>query len=1159
MQCDHQMIGLIIDSLVTQLEEPNAGAPGNHESSLSFLKELIDLLNPQFRYTGQLQFIDLVIRCQSRAVGLVSDGDPYQGGWLSNLGSSHLSRFRRSGDPKDLNASIAYHHKALRCTPQEDKNTPNIMCNLGNSHHARFECTGDRVDIDKAIEYYAQAMNLTSKCHPYRPAQLECLGKSYSSRFKHFGELSDIERAIDLQEQTLELAPPDHPSIPGWLNNLGCSYSNRFDRLGDLDDIHKAIGCLTHAVGLTPENHASMPAWLTTLGNSHRRRFMRGGDLDDINLAIEYQQKAVTFTPEGHAYKRLRLSGLGSSYTCRFERLGKLEDLENSIKLLSQALALGPIGSEDINLLTSLGASHGLKFERFGQLRDVDEAIRYLTQAEMLSNDQQANMPNILTSLGTTYCRRFERLAKLEDINKAVDYQKRALSLIPIGHADRGLIMSNLGSVYVCRFSHTQKGGDMSTAIETLTEAISLLPDDHTGMPIILHSLAYLYATRFKSVEDFDTAIEYQTRAVSLTPEGHAQFPNIVNSLGFHYRRLYEERGRLEDLDQAIHWLAYSVELTPGAHAKMPIRLTNLSESYLARYEIQGDLPSLYSAIQCYRRCAQHPIVLPIIQLRSAFHWAKLASIPGLPLKEDDEPIQAYQTAINLVPHVVWLGTNITQQYRDAQNITAVASSAAALAITVQRYDLALEWLEQGRSVVWSQVLQLRNPLDELAAVDPSLAAKLRQVAAELSNANQGFETGYSTLHDPRRQEEATQMHHRVAEEYQELIAAVRKLPKFHDFLRPTNVSTLARAAQTGPLVVINVDHSRCDALVIRPNTEEILHIPLPELSMDKLSTARNELEISLLRNHIRERGVKPKSKPDGKPEDIFERVLNVLWSCITKPVLDALGYAPTNEALPHITWCTTGALSFLPLHASGYYDRPQAKLVDYVISSYTPTLSTLLSATPSSRDTPRGILAVGQESTPGKSLLPGTKIELDSIRKHAHDPLVFCQLDGHHATSQAVLSAMEHYGWVHLACHAYQNTQHPTKSGFFLHDATLNLEQIARVSFQNKGLAFLSACQTATGDKELPDEAMHLASGMLIAGYSNVIATIWSIVDEDAPLIADEVYAHLLQAGRMNAGDAARALHQAVGKLREKVGDRAFYRWVPYIHMGGRMFSHHE
>ncbi|EUC60822.1 aromatic di-alanine and TPR containing protein, partial [Rhizoctonia solani AG-3 Rhs1AP] len=145
----------------------------------------------------------------------------------------------------------------------------------------------------------------------------------------------------------------------------------------------------------------------------------------------------------------------------------------------------------------------------------------------------------------------------------------------------------------------------------------------------------------------------------------------------------------------------------------------------------------------------------------------------------------------------------------------------------------------------------------------------------------------------------------------------------------------------------------------------------------------------------------------------------------------------------------------------------------------------------------------------------------------------------------------MEQHDWVHLACHAHQNVNDPTMSGFHLHDGTLDLSAINRRSFKNKGLAFLSACQTATGDDKLPDEAIHLASGMLMAGYPSVIATMWSVVDEDAPLVADKVYAQLMKDGKVGNGEAGRALHYAVGELREKVGEKAFARWVPYVHIG--------
>lgn len=79
----------------------------------------------------------------------------------------------------------------------------------------------------------------------------------------------------------------------------------------------------------------------------------------------------------------------------------------------------------------------------------------------------------------------------------------------------------------------------------------------------------------------------------------------------------------------------------------------------------------------------------------------------------------------------------------------------------------------------------------------------------------------------------------------------------------------------------------------------------------------------------------------------------------------------------------------------------------------------------------------------------------------------------------------------------------------------------------------------------------------MLVAGFHTVFATMWSIQDADAPLITQEVYSRLLESdlqdGIVDDGKwrYARALHEAVKVLREKVGDNDFLRWVPFVHYG--------
>jgi hypothetical protein len=71
-----------------------------------------------------------------------------------------------------------------------------------------------------------------------------------------------------------------------------------------------------------------------------------------------------------------------------------------------------------------------------------------------------------------------------------------------------------------------------------------------------------------------------------------------------------------------------------------------------------------------------------------------------------------------------------------------------------------------------------------------------------------------------------------------------------------------------------------------------------------------------------------------------------------------------------------------------------------------------------------------------------------------------------------------------------------------------------------------------------------------LSAGYHSVIATMWSIGDDDAPIIANDVYSHLLADKEPSSQKAAEALHLAVQTLR-KTHNSSFVSWVPFIHMG--------
>ena len=232
-----------------------------------------------------------------------------------------------------------------------------------------------------------------------------------------------------------------------------------------------------------------------------------------------------------------------------------------------------------------------------------------------------------------------------------------------------------------------------------------------------------------------------------------------------------------------------------------------------------------------------------------------------------------------------------------------------------------------------------------------------------------------------------------------------------------------------------------------------------------------------------------------------------------------------------------------------------QPKIFDYVVSSYTPTLTALLSTRPPSAhriSVPR-LLAVSLPATPRQCSLPGTVHEINAIQaiQASTGRLVITQLTDQASTVAAVLQGMEGCDWIHLACHGVQDATNATDSAFVLIDGKLTLKEIMRRSFSHTEFAFLSACHTAKWDEALLEEAVHLAAGMLMAGYGSVVGSMWSIRDDDGPIIAEYFYKYLIEEASGDSGRAAYALHCAVAHLRNVRGEDDFASWVPFIHLG--------
>lgn len=254
-----------------------------------------------------------------------------------------------------------------------------------------------------------------------------------------------------------------------------------------------------------------------------------------------------------------------------------------------------------------------------------------------------------------------------------------------------------------------------------------------------------------------------------------------------------------------------------------------------------------------------------------------------------------------------------------------------------------------------------------------------------------------------------------------------------------------------------------------------------------------------------------------------------------------------------------------LPLHAAGIYEGTHPESIfDYAISSYIPTISLLTERVKRSAQVipegDTGICLVSQAAAPGLPFIPGTRDEVARVAAiFNHEPdITVLRLEDGEATKTAALSAVRSHGWIHLACHGSQNPKEPLKSSFALADGRLELSTIIKNNSKDAEFAFLSACQTSTGDITLSEESVHLAAGMLVAGYRGVVGTMWSINDRHAPGVAEDFYRELLARSvdvggkkRLVGEQAACALHYAVQRLRKRVGDSNYLVWVPYVHFG--------
>ena len=413
-----------------------------------------------------------------------------------------------------------------------------------------------------------------------------------------------------------------------------------------------------------------------------------------------------------------------------------------------------------------------------------------------------------------------------------------------------------------------------------------------------------------------------------------------------------------------------------------------------------------------------------------------------------------------------------------------------------------------------------------------------------------------------------------LAREWDGLVAQVREIEGFEDFLQSPPLEKLLPAADKGPVAVINVSQWRCDALLVTPDGVQAVELPALTAGEVERRVAEyvqvlhvvgrrtreywlawqrvDEGERSVPALNLRDQARSRLGKAEYRVEAMLRAILGWLWETIAEPVLRALGFTdtpPDGTEWPRLWWCPTGLLTLLPLHAAGDHaveGQPRPTVLDRVVSSYTPTLRALVEARSAAKpDADAQLLLVTIADAPGEVPLKAVAAERDMLTRLFAGRHTL--LDGSQATVAQVRAQLPGHQWIHFSCHGDQILDDPSRGGLRLIDDTLTIADISAGQYKGD-FAFLSACKTATGGVSLADEAITLAAALHYTGYRHVIGTLWSVFDTTAATVAEAVYATVGPGGEFVPDESAVRLHQIVRSLRDT---QRLSVWTPFTHTG--------
>jgi tetratricopeptide (TPR) repeat protein len=593
----------------------------------------------------------------------------------------------------------------------------------------------------------------------------------------------------------------------------------------------------------------------------------------DLNsLEVVVLREAEDLCPPGLTLHVLCLDTLGNMLWTRFDQSGDLDSLAEAVERYRQALDLFPQGDPNSSpSLNNLGNALQTRFNQLGDLDSLAEAVNLHRQALDLRPQGHPDRSPSLNNLGNVLQTRFEQLGDLDSLAEAVELHRQALDLRPQGHSDRSTSLNNLAIALHSRFEQLGDLDSLAEAVELHRQALDLRPQGHSDRSTSLHNLASTLLTQFKRLNGISNGFE-----VDFSP---------------HHRSF--------DLEEALGLLKEGLRFCAAGH---PMRIKFLFASAHCMLHTGSHAFNFAEAIRHILEALQHgasparqSLLLTIAVLRAVetAYKALPGNIGERNIKKhshDDLVLETYSRTIHLRPRVASFRLDHAGRLRELSRAEAITRNAATRAIAAGRENEAVEMLEEGRGLFWSQALRLRTTdLDLLSVQD---AQELRRLFRLLDVRSIGDES--TTV--PQR-ERLVEQRRQLSNSAEALISDIRSRPGMSRFLLPPAFSSLVESLPEGFVVFLNVSELGHHALILNGITKSVHNLPL---RLPARIVGTNRKAVKDKSSHTRDNGdglsaedsvqsVAEEFRAGVRERATFGDSLADLWVYIVRPIIDLL------------------------------------------------------------------------------------------------------------------------------------------------------------------------------------------------------------------------------------------------------------------------------